>query len=127
MLEEVVVHSKDPTYREDLLALSALLERSNDPGAEDKVLDLLNSPNLPKEAAGILEVFLRNTESARRKERPADNPWDSLDRIYAANQRYLAAARMFDAGKKTEAKKLLEELLKDEPQYPFALMLKAMA
>jgi hypothetical protein len=126
MLEEVLVHSKDPAYREDLLALASLLERSQDPGAEDKVLDLINSESLPREAAGVLEVFLRNTELPGRKAMAVDNPWSTLDRIYAANQTYLAASRMFDAGQKTEAKKALEELLKQEPQYPFALMLKEM-
>ena len=44
--------------------------------------------------------------------------------MYAANAKYRAAAKLFDSGKKSGADRVLDELLKEEPQYPFALMLK---
>jgi len=44
--------------------------------------------------------------------------------VYAANRKYLAAAKLFDAGKKADAGRALDELLKEDPQYPLALMLK---
>ena len=51
-------------------------------------------------------------------------PWTALDRAYAANKKYIAAARLFDSGKKADAGRAIDELLSEEPQYPFALMLK---
>lgn len=126
ILEEFVVHGTDANYREDLLALVQLLEQARDPETEDKILQVLNSPDAPKGTLELLEGFLRNTKAPRLKDTKADSPWASLDRIYTANRRYLAAARLFDAGKRSEAGQALEELLKEEPQYPFALMLKRM-
>jgi len=126
ILEEVLVHGDDPDYREDLLALVQLLEKAGDPETEDKVLQVLNSENLSRSVTGVLEEFLKNTETHRHGERRDDDPWAQLERAYAANRRYLAAARLFDAGKKAEAKLAIEELLKEDPQYPFALMLKGM-
>jgi len=126
ILEEVLVHGDDPDYREDLLALVQLLEKAGDPETEDKVLQVLNSENLSRSVTGVLEEFLKNTETQRHGERRDDDPWAQLERAYAANRRYLAAARLFDAGKKAEAKLAIEELLKEDPQYPFALMLTGM-
>ena len=37
ILEEVVVHGDDPTFREDLLALVGLLDHANDPETEEKI------------------------------------------------------------------------------------------
>jgi hypothetical protein len=124
ILEEFVFHGGNPDYREDLLALVQLLEQARDPGTEDKILQVLNSPEAPEATVEILEGFLKNTEAQRHRDTKADSPWASLDRVYAANRRYLAVARLFDAGKRSEAARALEELMQQEPQYPFALMLK---
>jgi hypothetical protein len=126
ILEEVVVHGTDSNYREDLVALVQLLEHSSDPETEDKILQVLNSNDAPKSATGILEGFIKSTKAQRHKDTKADSPWASLGRVYTANRKYLDAARLFDAGKKAEAARTIEELVKDEPQYPFALMLKQM-
>ena len=126
ILEEVVVHGGDADYREDLTALVQLLENASDPETENKILQVLNSEGAPKTSVEILEQFLRNTNPQRHHDAKANSPWASLDRVYAANRRYLAAARLFDSGKRSDAGRAIEDLLKDDPQYPFALMLKQM-
>jgi tetratricopeptide (TPR) repeat protein len=126
ILEEVLVHCGHADYREDLLALTQLLGRSRDPETEDKILQVLNSEHVPSAAVEILEMFLKNTKIERRKDTDADSPWARLDRAYAANRLYLAAAKLFDAGKKSEAMRALDQLLQKDPEYPFALTLKRM-
>jgi hypothetical protein len=123
ILEEVVVHGDDPTYREDLLALTGLFQRTKDPETDDKVLQVLNSEDTPRRAAEILETFLKDAKSQKRDQKET-GPWPALNRTYASNRKYLAAARLFDAGKKDDAARALDELLKEEPQYPIALMLR---
>lgn len=124
ILEEVLVHSGDSNYREDLAALVELLGRARDPETEDKILQVLNSEETPAAASSLLEEFLKNAKTQRHRDTEGHNPWTELDRVYAANKQYLAAAKLFDSGKKAEADRALDELLKREPQYPFALMLK---
>jgi hypothetical protein len=123
ILEEVLVHATNANYREDLLALIQLLEQARDPDTDDKILQVLNSENTPRAAAEMLEGYLKNTTRKPQAVREG-SPWAELDRVYAANRRYLAAARMFDSGKRLEAARALDELLHEEPQYPFAVMLK---
>jgi len=123
ILEEVVVHGDDPTYREDLLALVGLLQDARDPETEDKILQVLNSRDTSRPAAEILETFLKNSKS-RKQSQTETGPWAALNRTYAANRKYLAAARLFDAGAKDEAARALDELLNEEPLYPIALMLR---
>jgi hypothetical protein len=124
ILEELLIHGEDADYREDLLALVQLLEQARDPEREEKILQVLNNGGTPKVAAELLEVFLKNTKTQRHKDTKADSPWFNLDRVYAANKRYIAAAKLFDAGKKPEASRAIDEILKEEPRYPLALMLK---
>ena len=126
ILEEVVVHAEDPDFRQDLLALLGLLGQTRDPETEDKILQVLNSERAPRAAVEMLEEFLKNAETPRHIDMKPESPWANLDRMYTANRRYLAAAKLFDDGKKSEAVRALDELLKDEPQYPFALILKRM-
>jgi hypothetical protein len=123
ILEEVLVHGSNADYREDLLALIQLFEQARDPDTEDKILNVMNSENTPRAAVEMLESFLKKT-TRKRAGRQENSPWAELDRVYAANRRYLSAARLFDSGKKLEAARALEELLQQQPQYPFALMLK---
>ena len=124
ILEEVLVHGDDPDYREDLLALIELLGEARDPETEDKILQVLNREETPRPAVVMLEELLKNTKTPRREDTTTEGPWTSLDRAYAANRKYVAAAKLFDSGKKADASRVIDDLLKEEPQYPFALMLK---
>lgn len=121
ILEEVLAHGGDPNFREDLLALIELLAQARDPDIDGKIMQVLNSEETPRAAVGMIEGFLKNTKIRRHLK---TEPWTSLDRLYAANKKYLAIARMFDDGRKADASNKLDELLRDLPQYPFALMLK---
>ncbi len=124
ILEEVLVHGADSNYREDLLALVQLLEQARDPDTGDKVLQILNNDGTPPSVTVLLQDFVRNTKTQWHKD--TEGPWARLDRVYAANRQYLNAARLFDSGKKSEAARILEELLQEQPQHPFALMLKGL-
>ena len=123
ILEEILIHAGDPNYREDLLALMEILPQAKDPAMEEKVLQVVNSDETPQPARELLEGFLRKTEpSVSHGDTP--EPWKTLANLYAANERYLAAATLFDAGRKHEAKQKLDELLNDQPGYPLATMLR---
>ena len=124
ILEEVLVHAANADYREDLLALIQLLAQARDPETEDRVLQVLNSEHTPKAAAEMLEGFLKESSGKKTGRANETGPWSGLERAYATNRKYLAAARLFDAGRKMEAAKAIEDLLEEDPQYPFALMLK---
>ena len=124
ILEEVLVHADDPNFHEDLMALIELLSRSKDPAAEEKILQVLNSDETIQAARDLLESFLRsNPPRVSASELP--EPWKSLGAVYAANEEYLSAAKLFDSGRKPEAEHMLDELLKQYPEYPLALMLKS--
>ena len=123
ILEEVLVHADDPNYREDLLALVELLGRTKDPTVEEKILQVLNNEQTTRSAREMLEGFLRDTPP-RQRAAETPEPWKSLAAVYAANQKYLSAAKLFDSGRKTEADHKLDELLKQHPGYPLAVMLK---
>ncbi len=118
ILEEIVVHSHDPSFSEDLLSLVDLLRAARDPEVEMKALELMNTPETPKEAIQLLGEFIRTFKPQTAK--------SSTNHFKAINRKYLAAARLYDAGRKPEALHKLNELLTQEPRYPFALMLKRM-
>jgi len=122
ILEEFIVHGGDPDYREDLLALMELLSQAQDPETEDKVVQVLNSEGTPRGVAEMLEGYLKNTRAQKHKD--TAGPWAAQERAYAANKKYLNAARLLDSGKPGEAQRVLDELLSIDPQYPLALMLK---
>jgi tetratricopeptide (TPR) repeat protein len=126
ILEEIVVHGDSPAYREDLLALVELLTQARDPEKEQKALQILNTETTPQAAAKIIEEFLKKPDGVAAQETKPDSPWAKLNRIYAANRRYLAAAKLFDAGRKPEAVRALDELLNLDPEHPLALMLKGL-
>lgn len=117
ILEEVLLHGDNPAFREDLLALIELLKESRDPETEEKVMQILNGLERGHPAVVMLEGFLKRTNSRRGISR-------FEFRNSNLNKKYLAAAKLYDAGKKSEALRKLNELLKEEPRYPFALMLK---
>jgi len=126
ILEEVLVHAENPDFREDLQALVELLRQSRDPRTEEKIMELLNHPNTPQAAAELLERFLKTSSPAVRKSGSGTDSWTSLDRLHAANKKYLAAAKLLDSGRTADSLRKLDELLNEEPRYPFALMLKRM-
>jgi hypothetical protein len=125
ILEEFLVHGNDARYREDMVVLLQLLQQSRDPATEDKILQVLNSEDTPRPVVELLEDFLKTTKAAKLDTKEG-GPWGSLDRIYAANEKYLAAAKLADTGRRAEALRALDDLLKEEPQYPFALMLRSL-
>ena len=122
IMEELRAHADDPTFRADLLALIELLSRSPDPETEDKIMQVLNDPQTPRAASEMLEEFLKTAPPPRRAN--ADNPpWNARARLQFANKKYQTAAKLFDSGRKADAINKLNELLKEEPDYPFAVML----
>ena len=124
ILEEVLVHAENPNFREDLQALVELLRQSRDPRTEEKIMELLNHPDTPQAAGELLERFLKTSSPAVRKSGSGTDSWTSLDRLHAANKKYLAAAKLLDSGRTADSLRKLDELLNEEPRYPFALMLK---
>jgi hypothetical protein len=124
ILEEITVHADSPESREDLLALVELLRITRDPETESRILELINTPETAPAARQFLEGFVR---TYRAPVPPEDSSaWTRSSHFRAINKKYLAAARLFDAGNKVEAMRKLDALLQDEPRYPFALMLKRM-
>jgi hypothetical protein len=124
ILEEVLVHAENPNFREDLQALVELLRQSRDPRTEEKIMELLNHPDTPQAAGELLERFLKTSSPAVRKSGSGTDSWTNLDRLHAANKKYLAAAKLLDSGRTADSLRKLDELLNEEPRYPFALMLK---
>jgi hypothetical protein len=43
------------------------------------------------------------------------------------NEKYVAASRLFDAGRVEDANQALDKILLEEPNYPFASMLKSLS
>ena len=123
ILEEVFVHAENPSFREDLLALIELLGQAHDPHTEEKIMKVLNNPYAPRPAAQMLEAFLK-TSPQRPPSAAAGEPWASHARLQVSNKEYLAAAKLFDSGRKTDALRKLDELLEKYPGYPMAVMLK---
>ncbi len=64
ILEEVVAHGRSDNYREDLLAILPLLDRSNDPGVAGKLLRLMTEDSLPKESVGLIEQWIETSRLA---------------------------------------------------------------
>lgn len=126
IIEELRAHADDSTFREDLLALIELLSQSSDPATEEKILQTLNDPQVPRPASEMLEQFLKTSpRSVRAKADPLT--WEAQSRLQTANKKYQAAAKLLDAGRKAEAIEILDELLKVQPNYPFAVILKDLA
>ena len=126
--DEMRVHGKSPNYHEDLWALTSLLAHSQDPEIEDKVLGWINVPQTPEPVVPMLQEFLkdyRRPDSAKLKPGSPDS-WTRRAHLQEMNSQYLAASRLFDTGHFDEAQMALKKILKEEPGYPFAVMLRQM-
>jgi len=126
IMEELRAHADDPTFREDLLALVELFSKSSDPETEDKIMQVLNEPETPRAASQMLDEFLKTAPRllSSQTDRLA---WKAQTELQSANKKYQAAARLFDAGRKEEAMRKIDDLLRENSSYPFAIMLKALA
>lgn len=119
-LEELRVHGGDPDYQQDLAALLDVLQLCRDPELENKILGALNSPETDPLVLPLLHTFVREYQ------RPATQPhaWTRHLQNLKHNRRYIAAAKLFDTGRQAEAAVLLDEILNEDPEHPFAQMLK---
>lgn len=121
ILDEMVIHGGMPPYVEDLKVIVELLRLSRDPDVEQKVVAVMNSADAPGEAVRCLQDFVSNFHPSVQ---PADNPWSRAERLIALNKRYLAAARLFEAGYLEKAQQSLDAILQQESHYPFAVTLR---
>jgi hypothetical protein len=122
VLEECLVHGESAIYREDLYALALLLLRSRDPELQDKVMGTINAPDTPPAVVSVLGEFLK--EYRPPVDLPKVNSWTRCKQLAELNRKYLAAAKAFDAGRVEEASSKLDEILAEDQDYPFALMLR---
>lgn len=125
MYDEMRVHGDKPNYHEDLWALAGLLAHSHDPEIEDKVLEWINDPKTPQPVLPMLQEFLKEY---RKPDTAPDSssPWIQRDRQLELNEKYVAAASLFDSGRIPEAGAALNDILAVDSAYPFALMLKSL-
>jgi hypothetical protein len=127
--DEMRVHGKIPNYHEDLWALASLLAHSRDPDIEEKVLGWINVPQTPEPVVPMLQEFLkdyRHPDPGILKPDSQD-PWARRLHLQEMNSQYIDASRLFDAGNIKGTQMALDKILKEEPGYPFAMMLTQMA
>jgi hypothetical protein len=126
--EEMRMHGKSPTCHEDLWALASLLGNSRDPDIEEKVLGWINVPQTPEPVIPMLQEFLkdyRRPDAAVATPGLAD-PWVQRAHSQEMNSKYIEASRLFDAGHFEGSQLALDQILAEEPGYPFAVMLSQM-
>jgi hypothetical protein len=127
--DEMRVHGKSPNYHEDLWALASLLAHSRDPDIEEKVLGWINVPQTPEPVVPMLQEFLKEY----RRPDPgifipdSQDPWAQRVHLQEMNSQCIAASRLLEGGNIKEAQLALDKILKEEPGYPFAVMLAQMA
>src|SRR5262249_40914304 len=121
ILGELLVHAEDTTYHEDLKALLELLRNSGDPEVEAKVVGVINGEETPAQAKQLLEEFIASFSPAPAA---AENPWTRASHRAELNRKYLAAAKLYDSGRSSEALSALDSILNASPEYPFAVGLK---
>jgi hypothetical protein len=122
VLEECRAHGDNPTYLEDLTTLVETLQLCKDPEIEDKILDAVNSPSTHATVLPLLRKFLEVYHPAASS---SSNSWAQRLRALEENRAYLGAAALYDAGDNTKALEAVNELLSNNPGYPFAVMLKS--
>jgi hypothetical protein len=127
--DEMRVHGKSPNYHEDLWALASLLAHSRDPDIEEKVLGWINVPQTPEPVVPMLQEFLKEY----RRPDPgifipdSQDPWAQRVHLQEMNSQCIAASRLLEGGNIKEAQLALDKILKEEPGYPFAVILAQMA
>ena len=121
ILDEVIAHGGDATYSEDLQVLIELLRLSHDPEVEEKIVALVNSPETPQDGVRLLQGLFRT--SGLRRNQP-DNPWSRAAKLQAINRQYISAAKLFDEGTPDQTLRALDAILKEQPNYAFALALR---
>jgi len=126
--EEMRVHGRFPNYHEDLWALASLLAHSRDPDIEEKVLGWINVPQTPEPVVPMLQEFLKDYRrpDLRISKPVSQDPWARRVHLQEVNSQYVEASRLLDAGNFKEADLALKRILKEEPGYPFAVMLAQM-
>ena len=124
VLEELRAHGESPRYQEDLATLMEVLQDCRDPEIEDKILDAINSQSVNSSVRALLQKFI---EEHRPIVPVGETPWTRREQAATTNQQYIAAAALWDAGRKTEALQALDKILAIDPAYPFALALKEAA
>jgi tetratricopeptide (TPR) repeat protein len=123
IFDEMRVHGKSPNYHEDLWALTSLLAHSHDPEIEDKVLEWINIPQIPEPVIPMLQEFLKDYRRPEKFKPGPEDPWARRAHLQEMNSQYIASSRLFEAGQIEEAQRALKKILKEEPDYPFAVML----
>ena len=121
VLEELRAHGENAAYAEDLAALLQALHACRDPELEDKILDAVNSASTNPAIQPLLRKFL---EEHRPVETSAKTAWDLRSRAIQKNLQYQTAAGLYDKGETAKALDALKSILSEDPEYPFALMLK---
>jgi hypothetical protein len=123
--DEMRMHGKSPNYHEDLWALVSLLAHSRDPDIEEKVLGWINVPQTPEPVMPMLQEFLKDYRRPDPGVLKADSPdpWARRVHLQEMNSQYIDASRLFDSGNIKGTQLALEKILKEEPGYPFAVML----
>jgi hypothetical protein len=118
ILEECRMHGNSKAFREDLAAIIELLLQSRDPETEETVLSLINDPETPGAVADMLQTFLK---AYRPPVSELDsNPFARRARLAELNRKYVAAAALYDSGNRAQSETLLKDLLRLDPDYPFA-------
>jgi hypothetical protein len=126
--DEMRVHGKFPNYHEDLWALASLLAHSRDPDIEEKVLGWINVPQTPEPVVPMLQEFLKDYRRPDPEILKPDSQdsWAKRVHLQAMNSQYIDAGRLFDTGNINGTQMALDKILKEEPGYPFAVMLARM-
>jgi hypothetical protein len=120
-LDEAMRHAGDPAFEEDLRTVLGFLPLARDPDTLPKILERLNDPDSPQEAAAMLEGFLKIWREPERGD--AETPWRRRKHLASIHTRYRTAAQFADEGRIAEATSILNAILEQEPGYPFAAML----
>ena len=121
VLEELRAHGGNPRYLEDLAALMEVLHTCRDPETEDKILDAVNSPETAVDVLPLLRKFLEEYRPSRSR---TSDVWARRSDALKTNRAYRSAAAAFERGEREKAILALDKILKADPDYPFAVMLK---
>ena len=100
VLEELRAHGGNPRYLEDLATLMEVLQTCGDPETEDKILDAVNSAKTESRGAPATpNIFGRASPGDARCHKSLVH---AIQGYRAKPLEYLAAAELFEQGKKRE-------------------------